>query len=168
MIQIRRPLSRRRRLGIAATTALLVLAADQASKAVAATLPYDRFIPVIDHVAGFGLIRNSGAAFSTLSGRNGLLTVAAILVLLVIAWLLYQGTVSSALTAISLGAMLGGGLGNLVDRIRLGAVVDFIDLRFWISDFNLADVAIRLGAIVLVLSVIFGGRRRPAGNSEAA
>lgn len=162
-MRIRRSLSRGRRLSVAAITGLLVLAADQASKAWAATLPYDRFVPVVDRVAGFGLIRNTGAAFSTLSGRNGLLTIATVVVLLVIGWLLYRGTVSTVFTAISLGAMLGGGVGNLADRVRLGSVVDFIDLRFWISDFNLADVAIRLGAAVLVLSVILGERRREPG-----
>lgn len=157
-----RSISRRRRLVLAGATGLLIVAADQASKAWAsASLPYDRVVTVIPYWFGFGLIRNSGAAFGSLSGRNGLLTVLTAGLLVVFAWLLYRGSLSTPLAAISLGAVLGGGLGNLIDRIRLQSVTDFIELRPWPAVFNLADVAIRLGAVLLVVSVFLRESRRP-------
>ena len=160
-----RPVSRRRRLALAGATGLLVLAADQASKAWAsASLPYDRLVSIVPHWFGFGLIRNSGAAFGSLSGRNGLLTIVTAGLLIVFAWLLLRGSLPTPLAALSLGAVLGGGLGNLIDRIRLQSVTDFIELRPWPADFNLADVAIRLGAVLLVASALLAeSRRRRAG-----
>lgn len=157
-----RSIPRRRRLIVAAVTGLVVLAADQASKAWAlASLPYDRMVRVIPHWFGFGLVRNSGAAFGSLAGRNGLLTVVTAGLLVVFAWLLYRGSLSTPLAAISLGAVLGGGLGNLIDRIRLQSVTDFIELRPWPAVFNLADVAIRLGAVLLVVSVFLRESHQP-------
>jgi len=153
--------ARRRRLLLAVSVAILVFAADQASKAWASSnLPYDRLVTVIPHWFGFGLLRNTGAAFGSLSGRNLVLTVVTAALLLVFAWLLFRGALSGWLAAVSLGAILGGGLGNLIDRLRLGSVVDFIELRPWPADFNLADVAIRVGAVLLVASVFLQRSRR--------
>ena len=154
-------IGRRRRLLLAGGVAFLVFAADQASKAWAsASLPYDHLVTVIPHWFGFGLLRNSGAAFGSLSGRNEFLTIVTAALLAVFAWLLFRGVLSGSRAAVSLGAVLGGGLGNLVDRLRLGSVVDFIELRPWPADFNLADVAIRVGAVLLVASVFLQGTRR--------
>jgi signal peptidase II len=83
------------------------------------------------------------------------------ILLVAFAWLLVRGALTGSLAAVSLGAVLGGGLGNLIDRLRLGSVVDFIELRPWPADFNLADVAIRVGAVLLVASVFLQGSRRP-------
>jgi len=139
-----------------------VLAADQATKAWASSnLPYDRLVPVIPHWFGFGLLHNSGAAFGSLGGRNQVLTLVTIGLLVAFAWLLFRGALYGPLAAVSLGAVLGGGLGNLADRVRLGSVVDFIQLRPWPADFNLADVAIRAGAVLLVASVFLQRSRRP-------
>jgi signal peptidase II len=154
--------SQRRLLLLALATAAIVLLVDQATKLWArASLPYDRFVPVIPHWFGWGLISNTGAAFGSLSGRNGLLTIATSVLLVVIVLLLVRGTLSDPLTALALGALLGGGLSNLLDRLRLASVVDFIEFRPWPSDFNLADVAIRAGALALVVSLVIHELRRP-------
>jgi signal peptidase II len=164
-LEKRRSISRRRRLVLAGGVGLSVLAADQASKAWASrSLPYDRLVRIVPGWFGFGLIRNSGAAFGALSGRDQLLTVVTACLIVVFAWLLLRGSVSGWMAAASLGAVLGGGLGNLVDRVRLGSVVDFIELRPWPADFNLADVAIRVGAVLLLVSVFLQGARRPRPN----
>jgi signal peptidase II len=76
------------------------------------------------------------------------------------------GTVAAA----ALGAVAGGAPGNLIDRVRLGSVIDFIEVHLWPTDFNLADAAIRLGVIVFLLTLVLGRRRRPrpdAGSPPA-
>ncbi len=64
------------------------------------------------------------------------------------------------LAAAALGAVAGGAAGNLIDRVRLGSVIDFIEVRFWPTDFNLADAAIRLGVLLFILTLLLDRRRR--------
>ncbi len=100
------------------------------------------------------LTRNTGAAFSQISGRGPLVGVAALVIVGVLLW---QGaSVTSRLGAVALGLVLGGALGNLIDRafrggggFLHGGVVDFIDLRWW-PVFNVADSCVVVGAILLV------------------
>ncbi|HYM49048.1 MAG TPA: signal peptidase II [Candidatus Limnocylindrales bacterium] len=153
--------SRSRRITLGLIVAVAVLAADQASKAWArSSLPRGKFVPVLDHWFGFGLISNSGAAFSSLSGRNGLLAVLSTALLALVAVLLLWGALPGRSGAVALGAILGGGVGNLVDRLRVQSVDDFVVLRPWPSDFNLADASIRLGALLLIASVVLTEVRR--------
>jgi signal peptidase II len=64
---------------------------------------------------------------------------------------------------VATGLLAGGALGNLVDRIQAGAVTDFVDLSPW-PPFNLADVAITLGVVLLVFLYVRDGEREPAGG----
>ena len=98
-------------------------------------------------------IRNSGAAFGTLRGFGGVLAMIALAgvgIFAVVAW-----RQSSPIVGIAAGLVAGGAMGNLVDRIIRGTVVDFVDFRFWPA-FNVADSAITIGAVLLVW---FGTRR---------
>jgi signal peptidase II len=106
-------------------------------------------------------VRNSGVAFGQL--QNGGAIVAVVIAIAICALLVYF---SRHLTRpwiwLPTGLLLGGALGNIIDRIREGAVVDFIKLPHWPA-FNVADSAITVGVIVLVLVIEFGdGARRPA------
>src|SRR5712691_4601468 len=133
----------------AAAIALLVLAADQASKAWAqGSLRPDHDINVIPGWLWFRLTSNSGASLGLLRGHN-LLFVAV-----------------STLVLVALGAVAGGATSTLVDRVRLGSVIDFIEVHLWPTDFNLADVAIRLGVVVFVLTLLLDRRwrSRPDGG----
>ena len=140
-----------------AAIALLVVVLDQATKAwlVSRLAPgqsmvmlgdWVRFVHGQNNGALFGLFRDSAAGFAAVS----LVVVGAIL------W--YQARAGSGLyISITLGLLLGGALGNLADRVRLGYVVDFVDagigrLRFW--TFNVADASISL-AIVLLFAASF-------------
>lgn len=134
-------------------TVALTVAADQVSKAVAlaALAPGER-VAVAGRFFGFVVARNSGAAFSMLPGRGLFLawTTAAI-VGAVAVWALASGEFP-----VALGLVVGGGLGNLADRIfrssgmMRGKVVDFIDFSFW-PTFNLADAAITVGVALVIL-----------------
>lgn len=153
----------RRRPGklIALLAAALVIAADQLSKSWAqANLPVNRRVTVIPTWLSFVRTENSGAAFSFLTGHNGLFILITGALLVLIAALILGGVAPDRLTLLALGVILGGGLSNLVDRLRLSAVVDFIKFYFWPTVFNLADLAIRAGAIVIVLAVILRQARR--------
>lgn len=136
-----------------AATAAAALAADQASKALVR-----RFLPqgkVVDWGPfSFRQVRNPGTAFGLLRGQSlpfFLGSLAVLLVLLLVLWR-FRGVEGRPFTA-ALGLIIGGALGNIIDRICLGAVVDFIDLRIW-PIFNLADTAIVMGVGIALALVI--------------
>ena len=135
-----------------------MLVADQATKLVVeARLPLGISIPVIPGVLAFTHVHNRGIAFSLLGGIPLLVPVAIALTLL---FLLFYNKArwSRRPVAQAALAMLGGGaIGNLVDRVRVGAVVDFIDVHVW-PVFNLADIAVTAGAGLLILLLIRGDR----------
>ena len=115
-------------------------------------------IVVIPGILNFRLVHNTGAAFSFLAGDGGwqrwLLIAIAILVVVVLVAILRRLKPGAHWTAIALALILGGALGNLIDRIRLGYVVDFIGVHwgnlYW-PYFNLADSAISIGAVMLIV-----------------
>lgn len=157
--------------------AAAVLTADQLTKIVAVTLlDPGQAVSVIGDAVQLRLIRNPGAAFSLATNLTPVLTVVAAVVVTVI--LVVSRRVAHRGWAVALGAVLGGALGTLTDRMfRLpgpfrGHVVDFVELPGW-PVFNLADTAIVTGAVlVTVLSVRSiphdGVRREPATHEEAA
>jgi signal peptidase II len=151
----------RHALARAALVAILVVAADQASKAWAtARLEPEQRVTVVPGWLWFRLLKNSGATFSVLRGYNLFFGIATLLVIVAIVVILWRGYVSDPLSIIALGAVAGGAVGNLVDRIRVAGVTDFILIRVWPADFNLADVAIRLGVLSLLVGVALEQLRR--------
>jgi signal peptidase II len=127
-----------------------------------------RYIPVGDSrpVAG-GLVyldhaQNTGAAFSLAPSLGNLFLVFAVVATIAIIYYYRRVPRAEVWTRVALGLILGGALGNAVDRVVAGSVTDFIDLRFW-PVFNLADSAIVVGAVILAwrLSV------RPASSRES-
>jgi signal peptidase II len=139
--------------------AALVVLLDQWTKHLALTmLPlHGPSVPVIPGVVALTRVHNSGVAFGQLRGAGPLLVmaalVAAVCILVYRARLLRNGGVHPLL-AVGLALPLGGALGNMIDRIRLGTVVDFIDLGWW-PVFNVADSAITIGAIALLIYFLF-------------
>ncbi|WP_308388954.1 signal peptidase II [Acidithiobacillus sp. AMEEHan] len=115
-------------------------------------------IVVIPGILNLRLVHNTGAAFSFLAGAGGwqrwLLIVIAVIVVVVLVAILRRLKPGAHWTAIALALILGGALGNLIDRIRLGYVVDFIGVHwgnlYW-PYFNIADSAITIGALMLIV-----------------
>jgi signal peptidase II len=105
------------------------------------------------------LISNSGATLGLLRGHNLLFVVVSALVILAVAAIVLRGS-PGTLGALALGAVAGGATSNLIDRVRLGSVVDFIEIHLWPTDFNLADAAIRIGVLVFVLTLLLDRRWR--------
>lgn len=146
--------------------AALIVVADQATKLYfAAAYTYgERFavLPFLD----FTLLYNKGAAFSFLADGGGwqrwLFSLIAVFAVVLIVRLLRRHP-QQYLFATSLMLILGGALGNLIDRVQLGYVVDFI--LFYINNwhfpaFNIADIAITIGAALLILDEILRLRRK--------
>jgi signal peptidase II len=134
---------------LAAVTAAAVVALDQITKQIAAA----SIAPGDSENVFFGLditnIRNTGVAFGALKGAG--LAVLALTLLALTALLVYfaLNARTRPMLWLPVGMVVGGALGNLADRARIGAVIDFIDPKFWPA-FNLADAAIVLGILGLL------------------
>ncbi len=161
------PMLRRRDVLTSGAIALLVIAADQATKVWArGSLRPDHEVTVISGWLWFRLTSNSGASLGLLRGHNLVFLVASILVVAAVAVVVIRGA-PGTVGAAALGAVAGGASSNLIDRVRLGSVIDFIEVHLWPTDFNLADAAIRLGVLVFVLTLLFGRSWRSRRNAAS-
>jgi signal peptidase II len=105
-------------------------------------------------------IHNSGAAFGIFPGQSlplAILSMVGIVILLVCAYAIYFrhfAYLNNRLDKVALGLILGGTVGNLIDRLRLGYVTDFISFNLWPA-FNIADSAVTIGVVLFVCSLLF-------------
>jgi signal peptidase II len=147
----------RKRLRLSLIVATLVVALDQLSKLwIRDNLVPGESLPEIGCLQ-LTYVVNTGSAFGLFANQTFLLIVITIVSLAaIILFLRYLGS-ASALTSVSLGLIFGGAVGNLVDRLHLGYVVDFIHVRLWGGlywpAFNFADAAIVVGIFTLVYSL---------------
>lgn len=148
-------------VGVAVATCLL--ATDQFSKwLVARNVHIHESIQVIPGLLNITHVRNTGAAFGILSSpepglRSSLLLGFSLLALGFILWVWFRERPTSRLQVISLAMILGGALGNLVDRARLGQVLDFLDFywrQYHWPAFNVADSAVTVGVILFLVGVM--------------
>lgn len=110
--------------------------------------------------------QNTGAAFSLFSGRTVPLTAAtAVLIAVLCAWLIARPDAQPKWARVGLWLVVGGGLGNLYDRIAYGAVTDFIELLFLrFAVFNLADIAICVGAVLAAIALMIDEKRKESAH----
>ena len=139
----------------------LVLASDQGSKVAAMRLLVERQVESVLPGFNFTLVFNTGAAFSFLGDASGwqrwFLTFVGLGVSGVLVVLLRNARQLSKRLAAGYALLLGGALGNVIDRMRLGGVVDFLDLyygRYHWPAFNVADSAICAGALLLAVHAL--------------
>ena len=150
------------------SVALAGIAADQLTKAIV-TSRLDLNDQV--HVVGaFSIhhVTNSGIAFGLFARATSLVIL---LTGLAVAWMLYFFARSGSrhpVLPVALGLVIGGSVSNLIDRVRLGHVTDFLDLKYWPA-FNLADSFIVVGVAALLLALVAADRNaaRPARVREA-
>ena len=149
-----------------------VVAADLATKAwVSATFRYGETLEVTPFF-NLVLVHNTGAAFSFLAQAGGwqrwFFTAVAVAISVLLVWMLRKpGT--GALLSCGLALVLGGALGNLYDRVTLGYVVDFVQLHaggYYFPAFNVADSAITVGVVLLVLDSLRPSSRAPAAAAQ--
>ena len=161
---------------------VIILIADQITKQLA--LRYlNTFgkVNVLGEFLQFTLVFNEGGAFSTRLGSSTFYTIASILVLIFVVTFLYRDAGKNRLLDYSLASVIGGAIGNLIDRFRFGSVIDWIDVDFFDIHlnsgkvlffdfpgyhltrwpvFNIADSAVSVGMVMIAIVLVIESRRR--------
>lgn len=145
-----------------AACAAFVVLLDQATKWMAsAQLELGEPVLVFGDFVRLTLVHNTGAAFGLFPGSRGPFIVISVLAIGVVLYLFFRETHRNVQNRVLLGCILGGAIGNLIDRVRLGWVVDFIDMGIgqtrW-PVFNVADSAVTLGVVFLAWNLARAGR----------
>lgn len=139
--------------------AIIVVILDRISKyLVVEHLKDIKSIPVIENVLNFTYVENRGMAFGALQNARWVFMIATSLIIVAIVILFIKHGGKSKLLDVSLGLILGGGIGNMIDRVFLGYVIDFIDFcafDFWTWVFNVADSAVTVGSIIFAVYLVF-------------
>jgi len=144
---------------------ILILALDQLTKQlITRTMELGQSNRIIRNFLYITYHRNSGAAFGLLQGQMLFFyIVTAIVVIAIVLWLIKLDCKKEPILAIALAMILGGALGNFVDRIMYQAVIDFIHTVWWGNSFpifNVADIALVCGALLMAIDVLILDRRR--------
>ena len=150
--------------------ATIVFALDQVSKlAIVHTIPLNRSVAVIPGFFGLSHVLNPGAAFSLFADASMTYVPKALIafsciVLVAIFTVLWRAGKGFAVGNLALALIMGGAMGNLLDRLRIGSVIDFLMFKFgsyYYPDFNVADSAIVVGSLLLIAELFF---HKPAAN----
>ena len=133
---------------------LAIVGVDQVVKAlVVRVFAVGTSLPILPGVLSLTYVRNTGIAFGMLSGFPLLVTVLAAMTVVFLVYY-HEGRWRRNPTGrVAVGCLMGGAVGNLTDRIRLGYVIDYLDLHVW-PVFNLADAAVVCGGALLLLALI--------------
>ncbi|MDF2839146.1 MAG: Lipoprotein signal peptidase [Evtepia sp.] len=137
--------------------AVAIVAVDQLVKnSIRQTLPLFETRPFLPGFVELTYVKNTGAAFSMLASHTWLLALISAVVAGILLVVLLRGIVPSTLGQLSLALVLGGAVGNLIDRVWLGYVVDMFSLQFMnFAIFNVADIGVTVGGVLLCISVLF-------------
>lgn len=139
---------------IAVIAATVIL--DQISKILVLAYLYGEQVTLIEGVLRFTYVENRGMAFGLLADHRWVFLIFSVVGIALMAFYLFR-YVTRTPSRVGLALVIGGGIGNMIDRVRLGFVVDFIDFcafDFWIWVFNVADAAVTVGAAIFALDLI--------------
>ncbi len=150
----------------------VILIADQTTKWwVRQTIPLNTsYMPIewLDRFVTLTHVENRGVAFGLLQGLGGVSAVIAVGLAVAIGWWVWRYPDLRPFMWIVFGLMLGGALGNLIDRVRQnGVVTDFVDVRWW-PVFNVADSCLVVGAVLLAVYTLFFEGRQQRGEAVNA
>ena len=140
----------------------LLVAADQAVKFfVVSSMRLGESIPVMAGIFHVTYIENPGAAFGMFANQRWAFIVAGVAVILAAVAMYRRLIRESAMVRWGAALLLGGAAGNLIDRVRLGRVIDFLDFRVW-PVFNIADIGICVGVACLIYALTRDGEKEEA------
>ncbi|MFH1354767.1 MAG: signal peptidase II [Candidatus Omnitrophota bacterium] len=132
---------------------LIILSLDQSTKLlITKNFVHHESLPLLKGVFHITLTHNTGAAFGILKNQLPLFIFTSLFAVCLI-YAIIRKHKEGRFYSLALSLILGGALGNLIDRVRLGYVIDFLDFRIW-PVFNIADSAITIGAVLLAVSVL--------------
>lgn len=152
-------------MALAFIIAALVVIIDQVSKLLIVQFGVDNTV-VIPGLLNFVYSENDGMAWGLGSGFAWFFVVVTIVVSVFMIYLMTKKDFKSKLYFVAAGLIIGGGLGNMIDRIFRGFVVDFLSLSFFPPICNLADYAITAGTICLIVFIIFYYGKKKESSSE--
>lgn len=110
----------------------------------------------IPMIVDFFYLQNTGAGWGVLSGRLNLLVIISLIAVVYIIYLIIKNKDHYIITRIAYGLVLGGALGNFIDRLRLGYVIDMFRLTFIdFPIFNVADISLTIGVVLLIIVILF-------------
>lgn len=147
--------------------AVILIAVDRITKNWAAQALASGDIAVIDKVLYFRYTENTGVAFSMFSDNRWVLVgITSVMLIVALAFFL-SGKIKDKLELFALSLIIAGGVGNLIDRLSLGYVIDFIDVRIInFAIFNVADMCITIGAILVCIAA-FAAEKREKREQES-
>ena len=159
---------------IGALAAAVILALDQWVKYwITANLPLGESMPLLPGFMQLRTVHNFGAAWSSFSGMRWLLVGVTSVIVLAVAYVLVRRIVRHPLGVAACFLILSGGLGNIIDRVRLGYVVDMFDFQFMnYPVFNVADLAVVCGAVLAAVYYLwfyekYDKKDRQDGDTDA-
>lgn len=153
--------------------AVIVIILDQSTKQVFwRSFDLGRSVDVIEGIFRITLVKNAGAAFGMFEGGRAIFVAASVVA---IAFVIYVGLrlpQAEGYKRFLLGLILGGAFGNLIDRVYSGEVIDFLEIGVgghWWPVFNVADIAVSLGAVLLLLQMVTATQEtKRAGDAASA
>ncbi len=147
--------------------AVILIAVDRVTKNWAVEALADGDIAVIDNVLYFRYTENTGVAFSMFSDNRWVLVgVTSVMLIVALAFFL-SGKIKDKAELFALSLIIAGGVGNLIDRLSLGYVIDFIDVRIiHFAIFNVADMCITVGAFLVCIAA-FAAEKREKREQES-
>ena len=150
-------------LGLSIFTVIIVLIADQLTKwFIVAQMTVGESFTVIPNVLAITSHRNNGAAWGILSGHMPFFYIITVVILIALIYFYIKEAQGHLLMQFSISLLIAGALGNFIDRVLNGEVVDFIDTKIFGYDFpifNIADSSLTIGVILLIIVLVFSTQR---------
>jgi len=148
---MQKKLFKNKKILIISSTAFLIVFFDQLTKFfIVKHFKVSQSLPILNNIFHLTFVKNTGAGFGILKGFNSFLILISLAVIGIIFYYYRQIKQNQILLQIIAAFVLGGTIGNLIDRINLGYVIDFLDFRIW-PVFNIADSFVTIGIIGLVI-----------------
>ena len=148
---------------------LLAVALDQVTKyLVVENIPLHSRVPAIEGLFGLTYVQNTGAAFSSFQGMRWLFVLIFLGVTVLVIWELFHNSMGfTRLEWWFIASIFAGGLGNVIDRVRQGFVVDMVELQFIsFPIFNVADCFITCGSVLLIVHLLFFNKSTWKGAAQ--
>lgn len=143
-----------------------IILIDQLSKFyIQETMTIGMSHPIITNVFHITYILNPGAAFGILENQRLFFIFIAIVMIFVVAYIYPKIPSNSSLLRLGVALLVGGAIGNVIDRVKFGYVVDFFDFRIW-PIFNIADITIVIGVTLIIYSMIFLSNIKDENNES--
>jgi len=147
-------------------SSIIIITIDQVTKYLVNTkISLNTSIEIIPGIIFISHVKNSGAAFGVFQNRTNILIIISVIAIILIIILKIKLNLGSIFYNISLGFILGGAIGNLIDRIIFGEVVDFLHLRYF-AVFNVADSFICIGFGIVIILILKNYFKRGANKKN--